>query len=415
MNRKRIAVIAYALSPTRGSEFAQGWNYINNLAKDYDVTVFVGSSGGRMGDMNEIENISLPFRILKIRLKGIQRILPWLDIKLGIKWSFVYALRSWNCEAVKELKSIHQKSKFDLLHHLGPVGFKTPSSIYKLDIPSYWGPIGGFQFIKLRLALRSGVIYCIKSIIRNYLTLRVAKSKNIGNAIKGYKKVSFATETNRNNFYSLYGVDGDILSDQGVRLIKIFNKEKKQLLKDFEIIWCGSLDRRKNIKLLIDISRELKKNNINCLINIVGTGSLERWTIKQIEKHCLNIKFWGLIKRSQVEEIMQKSKLILFTSLSEANTSTFFEGLEAICIPISLRLDGFTTNINKDIGYTISADLSYREIINEYTIIINRLINNESLINLHQTNILNSIEKYSWKCLYEKHKKIIDELLLSNK
>ena len=53
---KRVLLTAYAFSPTMGSEFAQGWNYVQEMKSRYRLTVLVGSSDGRMGDFSLLQH-----------------------------------------------------------------------------------------------------------------------------------------------------------------------------------------------------------------------------------------------------------------------------------------------------------------------------------------------------------------------
>ena len=53
---RSILVLAYAVSPYRGSEYAVSWNYILNLSKDNRLTILYGTSGDHLGDSEELEN-----------------------------------------------------------------------------------------------------------------------------------------------------------------------------------------------------------------------------------------------------------------------------------------------------------------------------------------------------------------------
>ena len=56
MKNKKILVLAYAISPTRGSEYSVAWNYVQEMSKDNKLTVLYGASGDYMGDCEEMEN-----------------------------------------------------------------------------------------------------------------------------------------------------------------------------------------------------------------------------------------------------------------------------------------------------------------------------------------------------------------------
>ena len=53
---KNILVLAYAISPTRGSEYSVAWNYVTHMSKANDLTVLYGISGNHMGECRETED-----------------------------------------------------------------------------------------------------------------------------------------------------------------------------------------------------------------------------------------------------------------------------------------------------------------------------------------------------------------------
>lgn len=65
--RKNILVLAYAISPIRGSEFSVAWNYINEMSKDNDLVVLYGSAGNHMGDFDELESWLFTYSIPNVR------------------------------------------------------------------------------------------------------------------------------------------------------------------------------------------------------------------------------------------------------------------------------------------------------------------------------------------------------------
>ena len=55
MSSKKLLILAYAISPTRGSEYSVAWNYISEMSKDNELVVLYGASGLHMGDVEEME------------------------------------------------------------------------------------------------------------------------------------------------------------------------------------------------------------------------------------------------------------------------------------------------------------------------------------------------------------------------
>ena len=55
MTMKDILVLAYAVSPSKGSEYAVAWNYVTAMSCYHRLTVLYGTSGEHMGDTVEME------------------------------------------------------------------------------------------------------------------------------------------------------------------------------------------------------------------------------------------------------------------------------------------------------------------------------------------------------------------------
>lgn len=52
---RKILVLAYTSSPTRGAEYAVAWNYITEMSADNELVVLYGMSGNHMGEISELE------------------------------------------------------------------------------------------------------------------------------------------------------------------------------------------------------------------------------------------------------------------------------------------------------------------------------------------------------------------------
>lgn len=417
MTKDKIAVIAYAFSPTRGSEYAQGWNYVLHMSKHYDLDVFVGSSDGFMGGVEEISRMKLTngAKVNIIKMNFIGKVLTSIQRGIRVPGMFVFLLRYWNHLVVKEIERRHSIEKYTAIHHLGPVGFKTPSQFSNINIPKYWGPIGGFQYISLSLAWANSVGYYFESLLRNFFTYCFARSSFLKRAINQTDAFSFCTDTNLLNFTNLYGIEGKVLSDQAVDTANLISNMDKKVNSTLQVIWCGSVNARKNINLLIDIAKKCKQHGSAIEFHILGTGSLLKSLNKSVHVFGLdNVHVHGFVKKNEVQKYMAASDILLFTSLSEANTSTLFEGFEKLLIPIALDIDGFSRNINSKVGYRVSPDLQYEEIVDKYVYYLEQLSLDKNLVKILQKNIYSSIENYSWDNLAFSHNLIIKGIISQN-
>ena len=219
--RPRLLVCAYAFSPVLGSEFAQGWNYVREMAGRYRLTVLVGSTDGRMGDFANLSHpevlaLGADVAIVPVAPDWFCRLIKYLDVRIGLTWLFVFGLRRWHRLALGKARALHAAVPFAAVHQLGPVGFRNPGQLYRLGVPAYWGPLGGFQFVNLAMAWRSDRKYGALCLIRNVSTWLAARSATVRQAMRRFDRLSFATETNRANTARLTGRSGPVLSDQAI-------------------------------------------------------------------------------------------------------------------------------------------------------------------------------------------------------
>ena len=215
----KIGIVAYACGPKQGSEFRLGWNLPMKLAElGHEVTVFSGSSDGQMGGFEDLylvrEEIESKYRIRFIMIDNdiIGRFYNFLNLRLGLKFFFYPSLNRWNYLAYQRAQSF----SFEITHHLGPIGFRSPGYLWKLGFPHVWGPIGGAQDVPLHLIKSRISIYYVKSFLKNIFNKLDLYRPSIKSAVRFSRKLIFSTESNLEIFSEHYGVTGDVYSDQAM-------------------------------------------------------------------------------------------------------------------------------------------------------------------------------------------------------
>lgn len=81
MNRKKILLLAYQISPFRGSEYSVAWNYLLEMSQEHDITVIYGKSGNGIGEFD-----SLAEEKMRDILPHVVRLSPRLDNILLKDW-----------------------------------------------------------------------------------------------------------------------------------------------------------------------------------------------------------------------------------------------------------------------------------------------------------------------------------------
>ena len=139
-NPKKILVMAYAISPSRGSEYAVAWNYIINMSKNNYLTVIYGMSDNHMGETDTLENYLNQQEVPNVRFVAVKpnawaNILNWPNRHNIFVYTFYYAFAVWHKQAYKKAKELIAQEQFDLIHFVGPIGYRAVSYTH-LTLPT---------------------------------------------------------------------------------------------------------------------------------------------------------------------------------------------------------------------------------------------------------------------------------------
>lgn len=404
-----ILVSAYAFSPVLGSEYRSAWEIVNEMSKYHNLTVLFGDSDGLMGTSSslDIHMHSKPanFRPILIKLPpSLISILKAVNHTPLALFVFPVLLRAWNKKAYLVARRLHEKTPFDAVHQLGPIGFRNPGYLWRLNCKSYWGPIGGAQYINIRLLKSKISFFAVEVLIRN-LSVYIAKySEYIAAAAKHFDSVSFATYENQEYFAKHFKRTGQIISDQGIdsqpnqpgnSSLSFENPNPRMALT---VAWGGTLCSRKNVNALIDI---IKQAHPVCSFFIMGKGRLAKQFINELSGFT-NFTFLGQLPRDHVKSILYNSDVILITSVSEANTAILFEGMQQGCVPVAPSINGFTSVIKENIGYLADSSC-YSTVVASIVGIIRLLATSPTELEAKKICLMKYKQKLTWSALAKLH------------
>lgn len=352
--RRRLLIMAYAFSPVLGSEYRQAWELVGHFARTNDVTVIFGDSDGIMSGFDHFDAYARretpTFTAVKVAASPRAQQLARLMLRMPWALLFPALLRAWHQRAFRTAQQLHAEAPFDVVHQLGPIGFRNPGYAWKLGCHSYWGPIGGAQFIDTRMVSRKWSSYFLEVLVRN-LSVRVqAQSRYIADAARNFDRLSFATVENADYFRRHFNRSGPVISDQGLYISDSHTALPKAVTGPLRVAWAGSLTPRKNVAALLDIIRAAPAG---IEFEVIGDGPLAPAVAAQAAAHP-NLRFHGRVPRPEVMQLLGQSDVILLTSLSEANTAILFEGLEHGCIPVAPKINGFVSTLNDSFAILVA-------------------------------------------------------------
>lgn len=351
--KKRVLIVAYAYSPVLGSEYRQPWELCKKIAGDFEVTLLFGDSDGLMGSFSNFDHFvkadKLNYEVVKVHSSLLAKAFAKLTLRMPFSLLFPILLRIWHRKAYSVAKRLHEQKPFDVAHQLGPIGFRNPGFVWKLPCKTYWGPIGGAQYINTKMISRKWSGYGLEALVRNFSVRLQRYSPYIARAARNFDELSFATFENRNFFNRYFSRDGVIISDQGLNVSSYRVTGNKSVDRKIKVAWAGSLTPRKNVSALIEIIKGAPKD---VEFHVMGAGAMEGDLVK-LALTCQNLVYHGRLQRSEVHSTLQSCDIILLTSLSEANTAILFEGIESGCIPIAPKINGFVSVMNNEVGRLI--------------------------------------------------------------
>ena len=141
---KHILVLAYAISPIRGSEYSVAWNYITHMSQYHQLTVLYGTSGDHLGDTGELETYMqknpLPnTRFVFVKAKKSTNWINYFNKKGIWVYTFYLAYKQWHKSVYKKAEEILKEEQIDLIHYISPIGYREPGYLWKIKLPYIWG------------------------------------------------------------------------------------------------------------------------------------------------------------------------------------------------------------------------------------------------------------------------------------
>jgi glycosyltransferase involved in cell wall biosynthesis len=394
-HKLRILIIAHELSPTQGSECAEGWNIVTRLAKHHNVTVLYASGSqakhnsyvdavykyiGANGIINGLtfNNVDQPrpTKFISYANKSFRKLGP-----IGLPVLYYLGYKYWQKAAFAKAKELHKKESFDVVHQLTQIAFREPGYCWKLGIPFFWGPTGGTttlpkSFYKL-LSKKSRILESIRT-FSNYYQFNF-----IPRIIKANKAASV--------IYAFSNEDASVLKKRASGEIKLmldagttnhaalFNtaKNNASIVKG---IWCGQLSERKSATILLRALSLSALTREKIKFQIVGSGPLERVLHEQaIALGLNNIEWIKNVDRDSVFKLMSEADFFVHTSLREATSNVSPEALSTGLPVICHDANGMSVAINESCGIKIplvSPEIS----INGFHAAIEKLISDKELL-----------------------------------
>lgn len=261
-----------------------------------------------------------------------------------------------NIKAIKQLKEIIKKEKFDIIHCHTPMGSVVTRLAAKKSRKNGTKVIytaHGFHFYKGAPIINWLLFYPVEKYLAKYTDTLIT----INNEDYQLAKRKFSRRCKNIEYVPGVGIDPEKFN------FSLTEKEKMELRKslglkkdDFVMIYPARLDKNKNQGFLIDCMELLIKGHKDIHLLLPGKDELNGYYQKKVkEKHLENnIHFLGF--RDDIPKLMKISNLALSSSLREGLPINLIEAMCCNLPIVALECRGVSDLITGDNSCLVKND-----------------------------------------------------------
>lgn len=398
-----ILVMAYAISPYRGSEYAVAWNYVMHMSKENNLTVLYGTSDEHIGEtdtMNKyiedhpIENV----RFIAVKPSALTNLLNWPNRHNLFVYTFYYAFSVWQRTAYNIAKEIIKTEHFDLVHNVGPIGYREPGYLWKLGLPYVWGPVGGANNAPRQLMKHMPLMGRMKQTFRNVAnTIQFHTKRRLKRALSATDVLLTATSENQRKFQEVHHKDSICIPENCITGSVALDESKFVNPDKYNIIVIGSLDARKSVGIFLEALTQVENRGM-LHVDIVGDGPLRVSLQKYASEHDLDklITWHGQLPRIEAVKVFNSAHLHVITSVSEGNPTTIWEAMSYGVPTMSFDHCGMHDTICDRCGIRVPIEKRYEDCVAGIAGNIDELLEHPERFRQLAHGVLECAKRYTW-------------------
>ena len=378
--RKTILLLAYSVSPARGSEFAVGWDFITHMAREHDLIVLYGLASEHMGDFEEMAGVSVPgVEFVPVPPGRLARLFNAPNRAGLFGPAFYIAYRFWQRDVLRIARRITATRRVDVVHYLCPIGYREPGYLGTLDRPYVWGPIGGMNLRPLRLFLELGFKDGATTALRNAANwLQFRTSLRIRRGMRRPEVLITNTSENVELIRRVHGRDPLLMPENAIEQVRPRPIRPPSDLP-FAMIWVGRIDTAKALDLLIEALGKVRATDWT--LDIAGDGPRrvrleERAAALGLSKR---IRWHGRMARERVLGLYDRADVHVLTSLAEGHSTVLWEAMSRGVPTVALDHCGMHDSICHACGVRIPLG-TVAEIVDRLAALIERAIADRTIM-----------------------------------
>lgn len=406
----KILINAYACSPGMGSEPGMAWNWVSNLAKSCELHII---TEGEFRDKIETVVPTLEQgKNMHFYYNPVSEEIRKMCWNQG-DWRFYKYYREWQWKTYLLAKDICQKEHIDILHQLNMIGFREPGYLWQLSkengVPFVWGPVDAKDKFPVAYLDGAGLKTKLFMRLKNFLTgIQLRYSKRVLLAARQSSVIFSASSNSQRSFKKYMNIDSPLLNETGcyVQDHPIVDKTDKET---FDVLWVGKMDFRKQLALALQTVAKSENNKLR--LHIMGGGDAESYQSLAKSYGIADKCIWhGAVSHDEVQDIMQKSDIFLFTSVAEGTPHVVLEAISNNLPVVCFDTCGQGDAVNDKVGRKIPLSFPCQS-VSDFAKLLNELEDNRSLLKQLSENCKERQQELSWeekaKTMMEWYEKIL--------
>jgi glycosyltransferase involved in cell wall biosynthesis len=404
MTRKTILILAYSVSPARGSEYSVGWNYIREMSQDHNLVVMYGLAGDHMGDVDEVDLSpicqSLPnVEWVAVRPNWIANLLNSPNRKGFFVYSFYVAYKFWHRQVFQIAKDLVQSRSIDLIHYLCPIGYREPGYLWKIEKPYIWGPVGGIENRSVKLAFEKGTVVGAKILLRNAVNaVQFRFSPRVRAAFGRADVVLAATSGTQRQIANVQHVASVLMAENAITVEMLCEQRLVTVAPGacFNIIWVGRIDEGKSLDILLKALGAIGSGPWH--LSVIGDGPLKTACTELAHKLGISahITWTGKVMRQEVNRYYREAHVHVISSLLEANTTVIWEAMSFGIPTVALDHFGMHDTVCEKCGVKVPVDGTLQSVVSSLAEQLSRLMEHPALIGQLSQGVLECSRRYTW-------------------
>ena len=337
----RILLSAAACEPEKGSEPGVGWEWALELARQgHQVCVLTRAIKGKEEKIARVLSSNLHDECHG-SLKFIYYSFPFGEKKPFEELRLPYAqYLIWQWFAAKEAAKLHERMKFDVVHHITFGSLRLPSFMGRLGIPFLFGPVGGGERAPYSLRKSFPLQGKVWDFLRDLSNFVVMFDPFMRMTYRQATRIFVKTHESLKYIPKKFRDKADVRLEIGVEIDEGNFEQPFKLDGEFRFLFAGRFIYWKGMNLGLRAFKNLCEEFPQIRLTMLGKGHEEyEWRRLASEIGIADRVDWiSWLPRSDMNRIYREHDVFLFPSLHDSSGNVILEaagnGLPVICLAL---------------------------------------------------------------------------------